>query len=163
MILYIHDILAGNIDGLASKMLVNVLLWVIVLVSIIADLFAGVHKAKQNGEFIMSDGFKRTVSKFVLYFSALMITLGIDFMTSFVINSFGAPIPAIPYATIIASSYITLFIEGRSILEKAGQKRKRQINKDLSKLLDVIDAADEPDKIAKIKTILTCDNEDDNT
>ena len=138
-LLFIHSLLDGDYHTFAAKMLVEVIFWLLVILAVIADLISGVHKARLRNEARMSYGFKRTVSKFIMYFSALMLALLIDCALEYVIISFNTFIPSIPYATIMISLYIIIFVEGRSILEKAGDKQKKQLSEDVLKTLQMLD------------------------
>ncbi len=138
-LLFIHSLLNGDYHTFAYKMLVEVIFWGLVFLAVIADLISGVRKAKQRNEARMSYGFKRTVDKFVMYFSALMLAFIIDCTLEYLIVSFNSFIPAIPYATILISLYICVFVEGRSILEKASSKQKKQLSEDILKTLDLLD------------------------
>lgn len=138
-LLFIHSLLAHNYNELAGKLLLELILWFMVIGAVIADLIAGVYKAKQRKELRSSYGFKRTVTKFVTYFSALLLALFIDCVVEYVIVSFNSFIPDIPYATILISLYIIVFVEGRSILEKADKKQRKQLSEDVLNTLEFID------------------------
>lgn len=138
-LLFIHSLLEGNYGTFANKMLVEVIFWLLVILAVTADLVSGVYKARQRGEARMSFGFKRTVNKFVMYFSALMLALLVDCALEYVIISFNSFIPCIPYATILISLYIIIFVEGRSILEKAGTKQRKQLSEDVIKTLQMLE------------------------
>lgn len=129
--------MSGNMQIFKTLMLVVCICWIAVLIAMSIDLISGIHKAKIRGEFRSSDGFKRTVGKFVLYFSALGIAFCADWLVCFVITSYNTFIPNIPYITIVASLYI-IFIEGRSVLEKAGDKAKKQMTKDVSDAISIL-------------------------
>ncbi len=155
--LFIHSLLEGDYDTFSSKMLVEVIFWGLVILAVIADLISGVYKARQRNEARMSYGFKRTVSKFVMYVSALMLALLIDCALEYVIVSFNSFIPAIPYATIMISLYIIIFVEGRSILEKAGDKQKKQLSEDVLKTLQMLDKIKEREVFEYISNLVKKD------
>lgn len=137
--LFIHSILEHDYTKLMNELLIVVMFWAIVFFAMVADLIAGINKARLRKELRTSYGFKRTVNKFIMYFSALMLSFLIDCAVEYVIVSFNSFIPRIPYATVVISLYIIIFVEGRSILEKAGDKQRKQISEDILKTLDFID------------------------
>lgn len=160
-LLFIHSLLAGNYGTFANKMLIEVIFWLLVILSMIVDLIAGVQKARQRGEARMSFGFKRTVSKFIMYISALMLALLIDCALEYVIISFSNFIPAIPYATIVVSLYIMVFVEGRSVFEKAEKKQKKQLSEDVIKTLQILEKIKDKEIIEYLQKLSK--NKDDET
>ena len=100
-------------------------IYVLVLIAIMADLWAGVRKAKQNNIVRSSYGFKRTVDKIARYYNVLLALTVIDAMQMAAIwyleNYYGYKIPMFPVVTLVGAIGISL-IEIKSIYEKAEDK-----------------------------------------
>lgn len=144
-----------------NKLVIEVIFWGLVFIAMTADLIVGVHKARLRKEARRSYGFKRTVSKFVTYFSALMLAFLIDCVVEYVIISFNSFIPCIPYATILISLYIIVFVEGRSILEKADDKQRRQLSEDVLKTLEIIDKIKDKEVLEYLQKMAKNDNKEE--
>jgi len=142
MILFIDSLLRGDFTSLKIKLAIVGIMWLFVLISIIVDLISGYSKAKQRGEARTSYGLKRTVSKFTLYYSCLLFAFMIDSIIMYLITSFDTPIPAIPYITFLGSAYL-IYVEARSVMEKAEDKEKAKLNKSLSELLIILENKDD--------------------
>jgi hypothetical protein len=99
---------------------------IIVLVAIAVDLAAGLYKAKIRGEVRNSEGIKRTVSKFILYFGSLCIAAGMD--SIFFAARFWDKVhlPALTPVPVIATivSVLLLATEMYSVWEKADRKQR---------------------------------------
>jgi hypothetical protein len=100
-------------------------IYILVLLMIFADLWAGIRKAKQRGEVRTSYGFKRTVDKLAKYYNALIALTLVDAMQVALIwyldSFYGYHIPIFPIVTLIGAVGICL-IEIKSIYEKAEDK-----------------------------------------
>lgn len=48
---------------------IMLLMYIAILALILADLWAGVRKAKKRGEYRTSDGYKRTIDKIARYYN----------------------------------------------------------------------------------------------
>lgn len=119
-------------DNLPKPQLV-IAMWVFILIAVFIDLAAGVYKARSLNYLITSDGLKRTVTKMVLYFSLMAYACMMDIALS------GAEweVFKVPVVSIILC-VLVLFIEGKSVLERANEKeRKRLMNgaKDVTAIL----------------------------
>jgi len=142
MILFIDSLLKGDYATLKIKLAIVGIMWLFVLAAIIVDLRSGYSKAKQRGEARNSYGLKRTVSKFTLYYSCLLLAFMIDAIIMYVLTAFSTPIPAIPYITVIGSAYL-IYVEARSVMEKAEEKEKVRLTKNLSELLTFLENKDD--------------------
>lgn len=158
MLLFINSLLSGDYHALKLKLGLVGIFWALVIFAMIIDLISGVHKAKQRGEFRSSAGFKRTVSKFIMYISALGFAFLSDCLFVFVIESFNSFMPVIPYMTIIVSLYIIIFVEGRSVLEKASEKDRKQISEDALTILDLISKIKDKEVLERLKEIVKDEN-----
>ena len=79
-------------------------IYILVLVMIMADLWSGLRKAKNNGEMRTSYGYKRTVGKLAQYYNVLIALTIVDSMQ------------------MSAVWYLLCLIEIKSIYEKAEDK-----------------------------------------
>ena len=137
-LLFIQSVLEKDFAALEQKLMFVGICWIMVVVAIIIDLISGVHKAKLRGELRTSDGFKRTVSKFVLYYSALTIAFLADCIVNYVIFAYNNFIPEIPYFTIVLSLFLIVFVEGKSVIEKANEKQLQKLSKDVILAIEFI-------------------------
>jgi len=99
-----------------------------VFIAIIVDLISGIRKAKKSKQEIRSKPLSRTVMKFVVYESAMIITTMIDYMLHFshlfVLMKLH-PIVGVPVITCLAGVFICI-IEIFSIFEKADEKTRHR-------------------------------------
>lgn len=123
--LFIQTLLKHDYQDFKYKILVVAVMWGLVAIAITIDLFSGVRKAKERGELSTSYGFKQTVSKVVLYYTFMLF--------AFLMDCIGTFFYPLPFVTFIASFFL-IFIEGKSVLEKAHEKDKRKFNKSLHEL-----------------------------
>lgn len=100
-------------------------LYILVLIAILADLLAGVRKAKSLGKARTSYGFKRTVDKIARYYNALLVLSVVDCMQMsgiwYLDEYYSYSIPIIPIMTFFGAIGVGL-IEIKSIFEKAEDK-----------------------------------------
>lgn len=104
-------------------------LYVLVFMSILADLWSGVRKAKKRNIARTSYGFRQTVRKLAKYYNALLALTIIDAMQITAIwyldTYYKYEIPILPIITFIGAIGFAL-IEVKSIFEKAEDKDKAQ-------------------------------------
>lgn len=108
-----------------------VTLWILfgiymtVLLAILADLWAGVRKAKKNNVARSSYGYKRTIDKMVRYYNMMIALTIIDAMQMssvwYLETYYQYSIPLFPFITLLGGVGIGL-IEIKSIYEKAEDK-----------------------------------------
>ncbi len=117
------------IKSLENLLTAGAIACVIVLMAMIIDLAAGLHKAKINGQMRSSWALKRSVSKFISYIGSMLIAIGIDVLLnlSHIYRLAGlGELRGVP----LVSSLIAIFllcVEILSIRESATLKeRKRQ-------------------------------------
>ena len=107
---------------------------------ILADLWAGVRKARKRGEVRTSLGYKRTIEKIAQYYNALIaltITDGVQmFAVLYLIRFHGSGLPIFPALTTLGALGICL-VEIKSILEKAEHKTKKDMS-DIAHLAEAI-------------------------
>jgi len=96
------------------QLVVLLVIYLLVAVSIFLDLWAGIRKAKQRGEFRSSAGFRKTVDKFCRYYNMLLAVTVIDVLAMLVCgllnHLYGYHIPVLPYVTALGAVFIC-FIE----------------------------------------------------
>ncbi|MFV0586912.1 hypothetical protein [Bacteroides reticulotermitis] len=116
------------------------------------DFWAGVRKAKQRGEKITSEGWKRTVDKVARYYNMLLALVVIDCMQIagvwYLDNYYDYHIPIFPFVTIMGALVVAA-IEVRSIFEKAEDKVKKQVSDVSSLALEIAKSKADPEEIAK--------------
>lgn len=105
-------------------------LYVGVLLAVIADLIAGVRKARKRGEARTSAAFRRTIDKLVRYYNALFALSVVDAMQIAALIYLRiyeniSIVPLFPFFSLAGAVGIAL-IELKSIYEKAEQKEQKQ-------------------------------------
>ena len=100
-------------------------IYMLVLFAILADLWSGVRKAKQNGIVRSSYGFKRTIDKIARYYNVLLALSIVDAMQMaslwYLEKYYNYHIPIFPVITLLGAIGVCL-IEIKSIYEKAEDK-----------------------------------------
>ncbi|MBK5721839.1 phage holin family protein [Dysgonomonas sp. Marseille-P4677] len=134
MVLFIESLLIGDFVTLRFKLAIVAIMWLLVTLSMAIDLVSGCQKAKQRGEIRTSYGLRRTVSKAVLYYALMLFAFMFDCIGTFFYPQ--------PYITMIAAAFL-IFIECKSILEKAHDKDKWKINKSLEDLNIILENKDD--------------------
>lgn len=132
--LFINSFISKDYAALYSKLELVLITWLIVLIAIIIDLFAGLRKASQLGELHTSEGFKRTVTKVTQYYGLMCFALMFDILSSLVFP--------LPYFTMLASFFL-VFIEGKSVFEKAHEKDRRKAHESIKDLIALIENKDD--------------------
>lgn len=131
--LFIQSFLAKDYQELTIKLELIMIMWIIVLIAIIIDFILGLRKATLLGEVHTSYGFRRTVSKLVQYYGLLCFAFMFDVLSSLVLP--------LSYFSMLASFFL-VFIEAKSVLEKAHDKDRRKMNKNLKDLITLIENKD---------------------
>lgn len=94
------------------------------------DFWAGIRKAKQRKEKIVSDGWQRTVAKIARYYNALLALMIIDAMQMtgvwYMETYYNVSFPLFPFVTLLGAFGVAA-IEVKSIYEKAEDKEKREM------------------------------------
>ncbi len=133
-LLFIQSYLKDDYQSLEFKLAIVAIMWGIVTIAMALDLLSGYRKAKDRGEARTSYGLRRTVTKSVLYYALMLF--------AFLFDCIGTFFYPLPYITLIAAGFL-IFIEGKSILEKAHDKDKRKLNKSLEELSIILDNKDD--------------------
>lgn len=131
-LLFITKYLAGDIPGIFKELNIVAVACIMVFVAMAIDLCFGIRNARIRGVARTSYGFRRTITKFLQYYSTLLMAFTLD-----VIASISDHIN-LPYITFLMAAYL-IFIEARSVRENVFDKDGiKQQNKDfqlLAKLL----------------------------
>lgn len=110
-----------NISSLKRLLAVVLFLWVLMLLSVLVDLWTGIEKAKARNEFVDSGGFRRTFTKIGEYWRVLVMLLFIDFIG----NIF--PWYHFPFASVLGTVAVVA-IEFRSVIENLRAKHSAAAN-----------------------------------
>lgn len=123
--------LAEILNNVYPQLVMLACIYALVLFVIFLDLWAGIRKARQRGEFRSSFGLRKTVEKVGKYFNMIFVITVIDGIQMLAITQLNAQVthqlPVIPFLTFIGAIFVG-FIELKSIYEKAGDKEKAKIN-----------------------------------
>ena len=102
-------------------------IYMMVLLAILADLWAGIRKAKKNGIARSSYGFRKTVDKIARYYNVMLALTVIDAMQMasvwYLETYYESIFPMFPFVTLMGAIGIGL-IEIKSIYEKAEDKAR---------------------------------------
>lgn len=127
----------GRIGTLILCGFIVLLFYIVALGLIFADLWAGVRKAKQRGEFRTSEGFKKTVGKinkyFAMHFAMTLVDIVQVSLLYMLYREYGYDIPMLPVFTFIGVLY-EAYVEIKSITEPANIKEKK-LQEDFRRLL----------------------------
>lgn len=133
-LLIVQSLLSGDFQTARLNAAIIGIMWLLIAVAIIIDLFSGVRKARERGEMRTSYGFKQTVNKVVLYYAFMLFALMFD-----CIGMFFYPLPVV---TFVAAAFL-IFIEGKSVFEKAHDKDKRKFAKSVEELAVLFENKDD--------------------
>ncbi|MFC4688644.1 phage holin family protein [Epilithonimonas pallida] len=111
--------------------------WAAVLLAMVIDLGFGIKKAKQLGEQRSSEGYRRSIHKFVYYFAMLFFALMFDALNPL---SFYLPFPlaVMPVITLLCALAL-IFTEWKSVREKAEDKLRRRTDATFRDILEVLE------------------------
>ena len=119
---------------------VILLFYIVALGLIFADLWSGIRKAKQRGEYRTSEGFKMTVEKINKYFAmhfAMTLVDAVQISILYLLyHEYSYDIPMMPIFSFLSVCY-EAFVEVTSIMEPANIKEKKQ-QEDFRRLLQQI-------------------------
>lgn len=141
-LLIIQALLEGDLYTLRYKLLMIGFIWLLVSIGITIDFFSGVEKAKANGKFRSSTGFRLTVSKCKEYFGFLSFAFLFDCLVMMILTAFNLdPAMVLPFPTIISGAFL-LRIEFKSFLEKASDKQKKALGSTIDDLVKLLENKD---------------------
>lgn len=140
------------------------LLYVTTLICVFADLRAGIRKAKENGVFRSSYGYRKTVKKIAEYFNMMIILTVIDAiqMASIYIITLQTDwtFPFVPLFTAIGA-FIVAFIELKSVREKQSDKEKARVDDAVNTLIKILKNPDNREMAIAVVEQLKTDKKDD--
>ena len=114
----IDYLVTGEFSRIQLRVYIFLAMWVVMVMAVCMDLWAGVNSARARGEVINSGGFRRTIGKLGDYWRIQVMALIFDVIGSCI------PWYEYPYASMIVTAAIVL-IEGRSVWENEREKGKR--------------------------------------
>ena len=124
----IEFFVTGDFKVIQSQVYIILAMWVIMILAVCVDLWAGTDSAKARGEKIYSGGLRRTFAKLGDYWRIQVMALIFDLIGSFI------PWYSLPYVSMLVTAAIVL-IEGRSVWENERAKKSQ-----VAKLPDAIRA-----------------------
>ncbi len=134
---------------------VTVILFFILLTPLLFiafDFWAGVRKARQRGEPILSDKWQRTVRKVAKYYNALLALLVVDAMqmasVGYLQLFYGWAVPLFPVVTLVGAMGVAA-IEIKSIFETADEKERRDLGRVAHLVGRIVAAKADPVKTAE--------------
>ena len=145
-------------DLLNNKLFVGaifmiVAFYVLLLFSILGDLWAGLRKAKKRKEAWTSNKFRHTIDKIARYYNAMIMLTVMDFMQMvslwFMHDNYEWTVPIFPFVTMIGAIGFSL-IEVKSMFEKAEKKDKIKYQKLGELMINTLKTKDDPAKIAEM-------------
>lgn len=142
----------GNYGLLQHYILVILVMWVVMVLAVGVDLWAGVNSAKARGEKIFSCGLRRTFSKLGDYWRIQVMALIFDLIGS-CLAWYG-----LPYASIVITAAIVL-IEGRSVWENERAK-KSNVAKLPAAIRDIINCSTAKSAEELLKKLKELDREE---
>lgn len=132
---------------------IMLLMYITILALILADLVAGVRKAKSRGDYRTSDGYKRTIDKIARYYNMTFAMSLIDVVQVaiifFLFYFYQVDIWMIPWFTLFATGYVA-WVEIHSIWEPADIKEKKQQQDYKKALLAVIEQYGGAEKVIEM-------------
>jgi len=131
----------GLFYGTEEMFAIVVAVCLIVLMAMLIDLAAGLHKAKIRKEVRTSWGLKRTLSKFICYEGGLLIAAGVDVLIHFshIWDLLGLhALSGLPLITSLVGIFL-LVVEFLSVQETASDKSKREYDKVAKVIAKAID------------------------
>lgn len=156
----ILEFIKHDYETLYLKLVLISLIWFCVLVAMAIDLGFGIQKAKKIGEFITSEGFRRTIHKVVYYYSMMIFGLLFDFLNPF---SYYLPYPIsiLPIITILFG-IVLVYTEAKSVREKAEDKLRRKTD---ASFIDIVETVKNNKEVMNnlIEFLKNKQNENNNT
>lgn len=158
-LLFIPEFISKDYAAIIQKMCVEGVIWGIVLVAMIIDLHYGIKKAKNQNEYISSQGFKRTVYKFKDYYSALLYALLGDVLLSVFTYYLPFPLSIVPVISIVVG-LLLVWTEFKSVKEKGSEKVWRQMNQSATEMAQFYNILKEKELMDKFHEFIK-DKEDE--
>lgn len=122
-------------------LLVIFALYFATLICVFADLRAGIRRAKANGVFRSSYGYRKTVRKIGEYYNMLLVLTVIDAVQLVIIyllnQQLSWTLPLVPILTALGAIFIA-FVELKSIREKQDEKSQARMNEAAASLAKIL-------------------------
>ena len=144
------------------QLLIIACLYALIFLFVFLDLWAGIRKAKQRGEYRSSKGLRKTVDKISRYFNMILVITAIDAVQMLAIGLLNPQtshhLPVLPFFTFLGTIFVG-FIELKSIYEKNEDKEKSKIADAARVLSEVLQHRDEQDVLERVIAYLKTENE----
>lgn len=135
------------------QLIIIACVYALVLFVVFLDLWAGIRKAKQRGEYRSSYGLRKTVDKISRYFNMILVITAIDVVQMLAITQINPQtnhtLPVLPFFTFIGAMFVG-FIELKSIYENSEAKERAKIGDAAKILSQIIQHKDEQEIIAGV-------------
>lgn len=130
--------------------------WLFMVISNMVDFWSGTTTAKALGQALMSNGFRRTITKIGDYVRLMLFMLMFDILGSLL--SFYI----IPFATILCTIAI-ICIEGKSVIENSRRKKAHagDVPEIVKKIVQAATTEQGHEILSEITKIITSNNKDD--
>lgn len=132
----ITEFLLKDYDAIFLKLIVISIAWGAVLISILIDLYFGIQKAKKLNELRSSEGYKRSIEKFRLYYATMAFAFIFDALIP-ISFFFQFPLSAIPFISILGAVALIL-TEYKSVREKGDQKLRRKTEASAMQIIELL-------------------------
>ncbi|MGV4504030.1 phage holin family protein, partial [Ornithobacterium rhinotracheale] len=129
-------VLHGDYVAFIMQLKLIASVWIVVLIAVVVDFVYGVRKAKELGEILTSEGYRRTINKLVFYYSLMGFALLFDFLDVITPVILPHPLPLIPLFSILGAIAL-VFTEVKSVYEKAEDKLRRKTDKSVEELIRI--------------------------
>ncbi len=137
-----------NFENLKRMLTVVLILWSLMIVAVLVDLWSGIEKAKARKEYVNSGGFRRTFAKVGEYWRVLAMLLLVDIIG----NIF--PWYSFPFASVLGTVAV-IAIEFRSVIENLREKHSAaaQIPDMIGRIIRCKDPARAAELLQEVKKI----------
>lgn len=132
----ITEYLNSDYAGILQKLIVVSMAWGGVLIAILIDLFFGIQKARSLNEIRSSEGYRRSINKFVWYYAVMFFALLFDALLP-ISFFFSFPLSAVPFITMLAAAALIL-TEFKSVREKAEDKVRRKTDASAMEIIELL-------------------------
>lgn len=132
-------------------------LYIATLLLVLCDLWSGIRKAKQRGEYRSSCGLRKTIVKLTNYYNLLLVLTIVDTLITIASVKCNWDYPIFPFIT-LAGVLLIAVIEIKSICEKADKKTKAKAEDALNTLIAI--AKNRDDLEAVLEQLKRKKNED---
>ena len=124
---FLVDMLEAFTQAFSGQLMILAGLYTMIFIVVLLDLWSGIRKARQRGEYRSSYGLRKTVEKLAKYFNMMLVLSVIDAMQMLAVYDLNLQIsfriPIFPILTVAGAIFVGI-IELKSIYEKADQKDK---------------------------------------